>query len=189
MRVFGQDKSPKSGQLKDTASSYLCSKRLRRLVVIQWILREDAFSLSSGEQIHITGDKDGRGQVLRVQRLAGHQGSRQLNSVIPTQTVILGQFDGSIDHCSVDRQDDKALVTILEEATQCPISLLLGDAARRPAFGRQSSSYLCQRDFGEKNRVLSTGIGDSADPSDHLPALALHLLQYTTPEQNQQGTV
>lgn len=65
--------------------------------------------------------------------------------------------------------------TILQEAAQHPISLLSGDAPRRPVFGRQSGSHLSERDLGNQDGVLRMGIGDSPYPrTARLICVAFH---------------
>jgi hypothetical protein len=131
---------------------------------IQGVFSNQVFRLRGGEQITVTGDKDRKRQILRFQSLASHQGGRQLNGIVPAQSMILGQLYCTIDHNPVNRKDEKAVSTILEEAAQCSISLLPGDAARRPVLGSQSSSYLCQANLSNKYRVLSKGISDLSNP-------------------------
>ena len=54
--------------------------------------------------------------------------------------------------------------TILQEATQDPIALLLGEAAGCAVFRRQRGGHFSQSDLGKQDRVLRLGIGEVSYP-------------------------
>jgi hypothetical protein len=108
----------------------------------QRILNWEGLGCGSREKIVVTGNEDGRREVLAPQCFAGDQRRRQLHGIVIPQTMILGQRHRTVDHQSVYWQEEKVFITVLQETTQGPVSLLLGDASRGTVLRSQGRRHL-----------------------------------------------
>jgi len=72
--------------------------------MIQRIVNRELFSFSRAEKIIVGRDEHEGRQVLGLQYLVGYQSGCQLNSIIPAQTVILGQLDSAVNNKAIHRQ-------------------------------------------------------------------------------------
>src|SRR5262249_15952787 len=91
------------------------------------------------------------------------------------QAVALGEVDRTVDDRTIYWEQYKVFSTILQEATQDAVALLLGDAARRSRFCRQSRRHFGKGDFGEQDRVLRLRISNLPYPrAARFIGVALH---------------
>ena len=143
--------------------------------MVQGILDRQAFGGSSRQEVVVSSD-EGRGrEVLGLECLARYESRSQLDSIMPAQAVALCEFDSTVDDRTINREQYKMSCTILQEATQDAVALLLGDAARRSRFCRQSRRHFGKGDFGEQDRVLRLGIGNLPCPrAARFVGVALH---------------
>src|SRR5215510_4570800 len=117
--------------------------------MVQGILDRKALGGRSRQEVGVSSN-EGRGrEVLGLDCVTRDESRRQLDSIIPTQAVALGEIDRTVDDWTINREQQKVFGTILQEATQDAVALLLGKAARRSRFCRQSRRHFGKSDVGE----------------------------------------
>lgn len=94
------------------------------------IVYRELLSLCSNEQVVITCNENGKRNAGRLQKITIYKCRRELNRVITTQAIVLGQLDRAINNRTIHRKDQEVLITILQEAAQGAVSLLAADTAR-----------------------------------------------------------
>src|ERR671910_504805 len=76
----------------------------------------------------------------------------------------LRQLNSSIDDSTIYHKKHKMFLTILQEPTQCLISLLFSDTTRRPVFCCKCGSHLSEREFCQQNSMLCLRVGKLSNP-------------------------
>lgn len=94
------------------------------LRVIQRVIRRQIFPSGSSHEMIVAGNKGRRRHLSRLQYLAGHQRAGKLNGIVSAQTVVLSQFNRTLNNRSVHREKQKRILAFLKEKTQRAIPLL-----------------------------------------------------------------